>query len=65
MAQLPLIMFGRLPIFKKHPALGNVRHLFFFSVKVLAFLTHLPTAVLLAGPSERKSFQPSESKPRF
>lgn len=24
MAQLPLIMIGRLPIFRKYPALGNV-----------------------------------------
>lgn len=24
MAQLPLIMFGRLPIFRQYPALGNV-----------------------------------------
>ena len=47
------------------PCVGQRAASLLFSVKVLAFLTHLPTAVLLAGPSERKSFQPSESKPRF
>ena len=53
MAQLPLIMFGRLPVFKKHPALGNVRFTY-----LKYNLPHLLTdwsrlALLLAGPAER------------
>jgi len=55
MAQLPLIIIGRIKLFRDYPALGNVSfHLCVFRTIIAdSQKFSLIAAVLLAGPSER------------